>query len=166
MFSVKKPVGFNCGLNFPLMLVLSFIYKMPVFTLLVPALKMYVLTFSPLKETVRDLVCESAPPASSPTTGMKEVALDWLLYIVYDHCSSPSIKERLSGSPNDANTSCFVVLPLKILVFTLSCVSFFNDCLPTEEQPAKARKTNPTMMIFFIQHFPFLFLNFSALLTQ
>ncbi len=115
---------------------------MPVFTLLVPALKMYVLTFSPLKETVRDLVCESAPPASSPTTGMKEVALDWLLYIVYDHCSSPSIKERLSGSPNDANTSCFVVLPLTILVFTLSCVSFFNDWLPTEEQPAKVRKTN------------------------
>ncbi|ABV14601.1 hypothetical protein CKO_03521 [Citrobacter koseri ATCC BAA-895] len=52
------------------------------------------------------------------------------------------------------------------MVFTLSCVSFFNDWLPTEEQPAKVRKTNPTIMIFFIPHFPFLFLNFSALLTQ
>lgn len=139
---------------------------MPVFTLLVPALKKYVLTFSPLKETDRDLVCESAPPASNPTTGMKEVALDWLLYIVYDHCSSPSIKERLSGSPKEANTSPFVVLPFTIFDFTLFCVSFFNDWLPTEEQPARARETNHVMMIFFIQHFPFLFLNFSVLLTQ
>lgn len=114
---------------------------MPVFTLLVPELKMYVLTFSPLKEIVRDLVCESAPPASSPTTGMKEVALDWLLYIVYDHCSSPSIKERLSGSPNDANTSCLVVLPLTILVSHFPASHFsMTGCLLKNNLPRPEKR--------------------------